>query len=209
MVCQSCVDKYVQYYMRKGLSRGQAERMALRLVQRVEKRRRREHWDARIYNVKMVLFKLALLTNWRATLLWSWKRRGFTWIGRHFNPDYTQNCTGTCVTTDCPNYTGDCGAENDCRVLDPPCSMGSCGCPAPLANSTQVSNSCTCQAVGYKCTSCSVITNLCTVRTYTCPCGGTCGYNCNTGYSWNGSQCVPSGRKTMIGDGMSCVVINA
>jgi hypothetical protein len=151
----------------------------------------------------MFLWKWTFICNWPATLF------NHRWIGRGYNPDYTQNCTGTCVTTDCPNYAGDCGTENDCRVLDPPCSMGSCGCPAPLANSSQVSNGCTCQAVGYKCTACSMITNLCTVRTYTCPCSGTCGYDCDPGFSWNGSQCVPSGRKTMIGDGMSCVVINA
>ena len=179
--------------MQRGFSEQEAERMAIKLLKRVRRRHRYEILKDIKNSFQGWLYRWCFLTQWPATLLASFKNLSVTWIGRGFNPDYTQACAGTCKTEDCPNYAGPCGGANDCQILNPPCTKVSCDCPAPLANSTEVSDGCACQAAGYKCTTCSLITNLCTVRTYTCPCVGTCGYNCDTGYTWNGSQCVLGG----------------
>ena len=196
--------------MQRGFSEQEAERMAIKLLKRVRRRQRYEILKGIRNTFQSWLFRWVFLTQWRATFLASFRSLSITWIGRGFNPDYTQNCSGTCTRTDCWLYAEDCGSPNQCPMTNPRCAMGSCTCPAPLANSTQVSNGCTCAVVGTVCTACSGITSLCTTRNFTCPCAGTCGYNCNTGYTWNGSQCVVSAaRKTMIGDGSTCIIINA
>jgi hypothetical protein len=196
--------------MQRGFSEQEAERMAIKLLKRVRRRHRYEILKGIRNTFQSWLFRWVFLTQWRATIYHSFCSLQITWVGRGFNPDYTQNCAGNCVRMDCWNYVGPCGSVNDCLIVNPSCSMGTCGCPAPLANSTQVSNSCVCQYGGNACTACSSITNLCTTRWYSCPCAGTCGYNCNTGYTWNGSQCVLSAaRKSMLGDGSSMIVNNA
>lgn len=138
-------------------------------------------------------------TNWKATCYWSIQKRHYIWIGKGYNPDYTQNCAGTCTTGDCNNYASPCASAVDCQMLNPDCAMGSCGCPAPLANSSQVADNCSCIASGLQCVTCSGFF-LCSVRNYTCSCGSTCGYSCNSGYVWSGVACIwagPTGVKTM------------
>jgi hypothetical protein len=209
-LCKSCVEKYKQKYMQRGFNEETARRMALKLLKRVRRRQRYEILKSIKHRFIVQLYRWTFLTQWRATFLMSFKFKRVMWVGRGYNPDYTQACTGTCTTTGCPNYAEYCDESADCRILDPTCSMGSCGCPAPLANSSQVSNSCTCQAVGYKCTTCSPTLYSCSTITFTCPCAGTCGYDCNPGYSWNGSQCVASAAwKSILGDGSSSIVNNA
>jgi len=208
-LCKSCVDKYKQKYMQHGFSEQEGTRMATKLLKRVRRRQRYEILKGIRNSFQNWVYRWCFLTQWRATLLASSRNLSVTWVGRGFNPDYTQACTGTCSTTLCVNYAQDCGGENDCRMLNPTCNIGSCACPAPLTNSSQVSSGCTCQAVGYKCQTCSEISYKCSTRNFTCPCGGTCGYNCNTGYSWNGSQCVASARKSMLGDGSVSIINNA
>lgn len=105
------------------------------------------------------------------------------------NPgDYAKNCAGTCAQTACPNYDAGCGTTADCRT-DLPCGMGTCTCPAPLANSHQISNSCVCPAAGVgACLTC--FNNVCTLDHYQCVCGGTCVYDCDAGYVWNPATLV-------------------
>lgn len=160
-------------------------------MKRVERRKRKERIRFFYRNINSFLWKWTFLCQWKATLFWSVRQFRLSWIGKGFNPDYTQNCAGTCIRMDCWNYAGPCGTTNDCLMSNPNCTMGTCGCPAPVANSSQVLDSCTCQFVGNACTVCSLITNLCTTRYYTCPCGGICGYNCDAGYFWNGVACIP------------------
>lgn len=178
--------------------------MAIRLLKRVRRRHRYEVLKRIRSRFRAELYRWAFLTQWKATFLASVRARAVIWIGRGFNPDYTQACAGSCVTTLCPNFGSECWSSVDCRILDPSCDMGACDCPAPLAHSTEVSNSCTCQASGYKCTTCALYGSIyvCTVRNIICPCGGTCGYNCDVGYSWNGSACVAVAVKQPIMDGL-------
>jgi len=208
-LCKSCVDKYKLKYMKHGFDEATATRMALKLLKRVRRRQRYEILKGIKNRLQSWLFRWCFLTQWQATFLASFRTLSIMWIGRGFNPDYTQTCTGTCLTEYCPNYGGYCAVIGDCAMVNPPCGMNTCTCKAPLANSHQVSNSCTCQAVGTKCAVCNIY-STCTTRTFVCPCGGTCAFDCDTGYSWNGSQCVASAaRKSMLGDGSSMIVNNA
>jgi hypothetical protein len=190
MPCKSCVEKWTKYYVTKKFSEEQARIMAEKLVQRVEQRMRKEK-TSRFQILRAYLYRWIFQTNWKATVFW---RR---WIGKSHNPDYTQACTqGTCV-----KYTAFCDAvacvtSSDCLAAS--CSKtGDCGCPAPLANSTKVSDcSLACGATG-TCGTCvrGVCKNTCGVTNCTT---GTCGYNCNLGYVWNGTACVPAVKKPSI-----------
>jgi hypothetical protein len=117
------------------------------------------------------------------------------------NPsDYAQNCAGTCATTTCPNYGEGCAGTSDCATVGgEPCAMNTCDCPAPLPNSHQVSNNCTCVANAGSCPTCSH--NTCTSASFVCPCRGTCGYDCDPPRVWNPAtlQCeLPAGSSVPI-----------
>jgi len=222
MSCVPCVEKWTRYYLRKGFDRLEAEHMAKKLVKRLEKRLRREGlsyiplylleqgqgvelftakpraWRIAIANALRKWARILLMTNWVATFRW---RR---WIGFGYNPDYTQACTqGTCTMSNaCVPKGALCGFPEDC-IGNGCATPGSCGCPAPLPNSGQVSGcTVTCSGTGScggclskRCTSPSCIIVNCTT--------GTCGYNCNAGYTWNGSACVPVGVAAQPqGDGL-------
>ena len=194
--------------MKHGFDEATATRMALKLLKRVRRRQRYELLKGIRNSFQGWLFRWVFLTQWRATFLASFRSLSIMWVGRGFNPDYTQTCAGTCTTMACPMYDESCITALHCQVTNPTCTAGSCTCPAPLPNSTQTSNSCTCQASGNKCIAC--YGHICIVVAYTCPCAGTCAFDCDTGYSWNGSQCVASAaRKSMLGDGSSMIVNNA
>ena len=197
-LCKSCVDKYKQKYMQRGFSEQEAERMATKLLKRVRRRHRYEILKGIRNSFQGWLYRWCFLTQWRATFLASLKNLSVTWVGRGFNPDYTQVCSGSCASGNCPRYLLACSTNASCQA-DPlvDCGVGTCDCAAPLANSTEVSNACGCPVdePDSACMYCSgVIPNRkCQMHYYACTCGGTCGYNCNTGYSWNGSQCVLGG----------------
>jgi len=177
--------------------------MAVKLLKRVRRRHRYEILKGLKSTFMSKLYRWCFLTQWRATLLASTRQLSVIWIGRGFNPDYTQNCIGICTFDYCPNYGNDCAGSVDCQILSPTCTdMGTCDCPTPLANSHEVGNSCTCQASGYKCTACAYPLLVCNNRTYSCPCAGTCAFDCDTGYSWNGSQCVLITAKAPVMDGL-------
>ena len=209
-LCKSCVDKYKQKYMQRGFSEQEAERMATKLLKRVRRRQRYEILKGIRNSFQSWLYRWCFLTQWRATLYASARNLKLTWIGKGFNPDYSQACvaSGSGYCTDDPAS---------------PCSSGgnlcmkagcACSCPSPSqANSHYVSNTCNrtfsgtciCDYIGeeYYCARHG--------GSPACGCGsGSCWYSCDSGYSWNGSQCVVSAaRKTMIGDGSTCIIINA
>jgi len=116
-------------------------------------------------------------TNWQATWYWTRKKGYLIWIGGH-GSDYTQSCyqAGSCY----------------CRLLYGVCvqrtSTCACKCPTPLANSHQVSSDC--GTWGFACGAPTACPCHCAG---TCSGSQTCSYSCDTGYSWNGSQCVAIG----------------
>jgi len=105
------------------------------------------------------------------------------------NPtDYTLPCTqGTCTgvdpTTTCTKIGLDCTVSSNC--VGGSCKVtGSCGCPAPVAHSTLISNcTITCAPIG-TCAKCLFLTCVPTCTRSTCT-NGTCGYDCDEGYVWN------------------------
>lgn len=126
----------------------------------------------------------------------------FSGIG---NPtDYSKVCSvGTCVASEaaCIMSGEYCTIASDC--VGGNCSVsGACGCPAPLANSHQVSP-CTvgCSVTG-TCAKC--LAHMCFPTCLATCAAGTCGYNCDTGYIWNPVtlKCeLPVTAKQIIMDG--------
>jgi len=215
MVCSTCVEKWTKYYSKKGFNPKKAQKMAENLVKRLEKRLKSEGLDfiplyllenqkegediplfysqKKQYSFGTKLKRWIFCTNWKATLKWH------RWIGKHMgpgtNPDYTQVCTqGNCalVSGYCnPGHA--CAIVVDCTSVKPCKATGGCACPTPLPNSSKVSDctitcgtsgTCTCKAATGKCT-----IGTCKVKNCTT---GTCGYNCDQGYVWNGTACVPA-----------------
>jgi hypothetical protein len=107
-------------------------------------------------------------------------------ILKGYNPDYTQPCipVGAC------SYGWD---GEECYLISSTCN--STTCPDPLPNSHKISD-CSGSAYCY--------------FTYRCigHCGwtGTCGYNCDTDYTWNGSACVLPSVVVAKGDGLTWIV---
>ena len=110
------------------------------------------------------------------------------------NPtDYTQSCeSGTCTTivAGCTKAGNYCDTHTDCDNGSCACS-GDCACPDPLPNSHQVSG-CTQSCIPYGiCGYCFVQWHVCVPS---CACdycaSGSCGYDCDEGFEWNGEACV-------------------
>ena len=127
------------------------------------------------------------------------------------NPtDYTQSCDiGTCTTDNsaCTKAGDPCLQHIDCDNGSCACS-GSCACPDPLPNSHQVS-SCTQSCIPYGiCGYCFVQWGICVPTCYCAYCpAGSCGYDCDEGYEWTGSECaLPSVAKKIVGDGLALAV---
>jgi hypothetical protein len=126
------------------------------------------------------------------------------------NPtDYTMTCTnGTCspVMATCTKWGYPCTKASDC-VGGSCTTSGACGCPAPKSNSHQVSGCTrTCEAAGVcnKCVGLECSPN-CSVTGCT---AGTCGYDCDVGYTWNPVtlQCeLPAAVHKFQGDGLTFV----
>ena len=180
MACGSCVEDLARRLVtRHRIDWILALCLAEKAIERVETRRKtrvRPYW---------------FQTNFRATIFQSALAGRFVWIGRHVgpgkNPNYTQLCIAggsiTCYTVSHACTTPGLGTQ---CVNTQSCT---CTCPAPLSNSSQVSG-CS-SSPSYQCLCSSA--KKCGGESEDCSCGsGTCGYNCNTGYTWNGSQCVTS-----------------
>lgn len=189
MPCKPCIEKWTEYYQSKGFTEQKARSMARKVVKRVEKRLK---MSLRI-RIRNFLRRWIFETNWRATLYW------FRWIGKGFNPDYTQTCIciGYC-------YTGDvCIEDGDCR---------GCGksCPDPLPNSHFVNDNCVCgfyRIINCKCKiprGCSEGRVDCSVS------AGSCRYDCDEGYYWNGTACVPESvpEKVQYSNGLISVSVS-
>jgi hypothetical protein len=231
MTCGSCVKKWEDYYKTKGFTAEETHKMALKLLKRFDKRLKKEHLDfiplylietapqgiflyrrnkGRLERISDILKYWVFQTNWKATFLWSFKRLRINWIGK-YGSDYSQNCSGSWSSNgSCDNYGGacsngllDCSPFADCNN-----GPGTCGCPAPLPNSSQVSAACYGAPPSSACPHC--VSKKCTDATFTgaCTCSGTCAYNCNPPYSWNGSACVfiPPVTKQPRGDGLTWIV---
>jgi hypothetical protein len=169
MPCKPCREKRIQLYLSRGMNRQDAERRADKIMPLIEKRL--EKRLQRQPRFKVWLRRIVFHTNWRASFFWSFKFKKLFWVGLH-GSDYTQACTQV--------------SNGSCTVSGTTCktTQGSCGCPSPLANSSLVT-SCGCSTP----TLCTYHSGACTL-TKECP-NYTCGYNCNSGYHWNGSACVP------------------
>ena len=118
---------------------------------------------------------------------------------------YTRPCTqGTCdVGFGCTKEGLPCEISSQCAGGG--CiPTGSCGCQAALAHSTLFSNcSKNCSVTG-SCARC--VSFECSPSCQNTLCSsGTCGYNCDSGYTWNGSACVliPISSHFIIGDGLT------
>jgi len=201
MVCKPCLEKWIKYYLSKGFNQKQSIKMARKVIKRVAKRERQERFRELKRKFNSFLRKWAFETNWKATLYWR------KWIGKGGNSPYhyKYDCLGTCSPMLCPYYLIDCVDYGDCEYNFYPieCALGDCGCPSPLPNSRKVSDDCACLSENKMvCRTCSMITLLCSIRWYYCPCSGSCYYECNDGYVWDGVQCVPV-AKVQFGDGLT------
>lgn len=194
MGCKSCLEKAYLKYRGYGFSHDEAVYMAKKLMRRVEKRRRKERIRFFYRNINRFMWKWIRLCNWKATFLWTVKNFRFIWIGKSYNPDYTQTCiNGTCASSalTCTKHDWECESSSEC--VGGTCSVsGSCGCPAPsIAHSSQSS---ACSVLCLTTGRCDIYTGTCTPTCYHTNCLlGTCGYTCDSGYVWNGVACVASG----------------
>jgi len=198
MTCKSCIQKWIEYYLNKGFSQKQAEKLSKSLVKRIEKRMKKEGLDyvplyllekagegihllwrkpTRHVRLRSFLYKWCFTTNWRATLFWSFIKQTIIWVGKSFNPDYTRSCVekGTCECELIETY---------CKITEDLCN---CACPSPFPHSHQVGNFCDASIVS------------CGLPAQDCPCScvqcsGHCSYDCDVGYVWNGVACVPKAR---------------
>ena len=93
--------------------------------------------------------------------------------------DYTKNCasSGSCSC----KPTGVCASN-------PQCVNQNCGysCPAAEPNSALAGNNCNPGDTGDANCECDL---LCQGGSCSCTISGTCGYNCDEGYSWDGDSC--------------------
>jgi hypothetical protein len=146
------------------------------------------------------LFKWTFIINVKATILHSFLHHRLIWIGKSYNPDYTQSCTGIAGTPRCRSDPSDPCPPAGGNCVES-CTGGTCGCPAPLPNSSQVASNCAINYIGL-CV-CRLI-GACLQSGMSCPCENTCGYNCDLGFTWNGVQCVSAKilRRLLVGVGL-------
>jgi len=204
------IRRWTEYYQHKGFSDDTAKSMAKKLIKRIDKRLKRESsFEEPMFLIERVregvmfyrrkpamlkseLRKWVFVTNWKATLFWSVKSLGLRWIGRGYNPAYTLACAiGTCAkdVTGCAKLGDPCTTSPECIITG--CAVsGACGCPAAYPNSTQVSACSVACTSGGSCGTCNLVGETCRAPTCSASCAGTCGYDCNSGYTWNGVACV-------------------
>jgi len=126
--------------------------------------------------------------------------------------DYYLDCIDNCTSIACRDAGLRCFADGDCG----PYFSGSCGgttsCPAPLPNSHLVYSTCSCEPVtdSSACRDCRKTHIIGRCRSSVpCKATGTCAYECDPGYVWNGSECVPAVVKPIqiIGDSISSIIV--
>ena len=224
MTCRSCVNKWKEYYEKKGFQPQDAEAMALKLVDRVEKRlaKTKKEYEpmyllekagegvtlirrrpSRLTLLSYLLRQWVFRTNWRASFFWSFKLHRPLWVGMGGNSpyDYTQSCgtptPGTCNVGVACTIVATCTSLTACQT---------CPCPAPTdPNSSLTLN--TCQGT-YK-SGCACTSKKCAGTPVCGTCTGMCEYSCNPPYKWNGKICaapVVTYTPTIIGDGHSWIV---
>lgn len=104
--------------------------------------------------------------------------------GDGIHDDYTQTCNNCGKFCDC-SVGFPCDVAAECEYIGT-CSGLSC-CPSPLPNSHQVSNNC---GNVYPSFACRCRNYFCAGRC-TCHGSGSCGYDCDEGYEWDGEACKP------------------
>jgi hypothetical protein len=177
--------------------------MANKLMKRVEKRQRKEKIARFRESVNCFLWKWTFLCNWKATILWH------RWIGKGFNPDYSQLCVAsgsiTCQNAGCATSYPNC--DQPCNTINITCA---CSCPSPLPHSHYVSDNCGVTHSSCVCRVSPPSNCICRFTGSACLCNaggpgtGNCYYNCDSGFIWNGSQCVSPSRirRLLFGEGL-------
>ena len=163
----------------------------------------------------MVKLALRLVMNHRVNWIRALElaEKGVERVEKHVkrgNPsDYTQSCTqGNCVAAadTCTEVFEDCRTSRNCIGGACGAVSGSCTCPSPLANSHEVSG-CTqsCVVVG-TCARC--VGGMCIPSCAAVTCAiGSCGYDCDEGYEWDGENCVSIvAVKQPVGDGLTFAI---
>jgi len=112
--------------------------------------------------------------------------------------DYSQPCTvtGGCY---CASFETWCRFATTCWEA----STHTCGCkcPDPLPNSHYVSDDCSSyNTITDDCT-CNLWWNWCE-GTCKCGCTGACYYDCDEGFEWDGTACVPVVVAKAFGNGL-------
>lgn len=117
-----------------------------------------------------------------------------------FDPDYALACiaTGSCT---CNAVGTDC-SEIPCENV----GTCSCSCPAPSKpHSHYVNNTCTSYQTGCPCHT-GKYGDTCLAGTCVCNCSSYCWYACDSGYVFDGSDCIPVAVVAgVLGDGITFV----
>jgi hypothetical protein len=101
---------------------------------------------------------------------------------------YTQDCLGDCGTASCSSKNKAC--PELCTKGVGACSIPiPLSCPDPLPYSHFVSQNCSCVAMKTGCLECDP-DGTCVDYTF-CNKTGICNYECDPGYTWDGTACVP------------------
>jgi len=99
----------------------------------------------------------------------------------NINPDYSQPCQPeTSSSFDCPAAGITCEVDTDCAEL----TDEACDCPAPLPNSSYVSDDCVI-TITSPCQDCVPDFIATCKNTGTGYCTGNCYYDCDAGYVWD------------------------
>lgn len=178
MSCEACVEKLQERLIKKyGMNRFEAWDRAYRALTRYESRVLAEGPPER---------KPPRSPTWFEAQTHKHKSG--------HNPDYVQDCSGTETCACIPRIkpAPACFQASVCADW-----LGGCQCPAPLPNSSEVSDNCTttCRCGEYPAAGCPDYAG--------CYCLNTCGYDCDDPYVWDPvlEECVlPAGH--FLGDGI-------
>lgn len=197
MVCQSCLDNLVKRLLENHseLTPNHALTLATRALARYEKRTKPQ----RLQKLQFFSLWFRQETNFKSSIFWTFRLHRLIWIGKGYNPDYSQLCTPHGVKN-CKSASTPCTSPSQCQDVN----NCTCDCPAPTdPNSTYTSN--TCSPTIPSC-ACIARTN-CTGGTLPCSCSvvGRCYYTCTPPYVWNGTTCVLPSGVTTKGDGLTWI----
>lgn len=117
------------------------------------------------------------------------------------NPsDYSQSCVAS-GEPECKAVGTYCTHAIPCKIGDGTCD---CVCPDPLPHSHLVADNCAVSVGGCPC---NYLIDQCMAGS--CSCSGTCEYDCDEGYYWDGEKCVAEAvpKKLYKGDGTVWLVM--